>query len=153
MPAPALLPPASPTTDFPVQTKLEIPDSSRTHVRLGAWFWSAQADIFFSESLHILAEHLSQSEIELPLRNTCYYSPLAEVGVSTQTEMKSTNHFWSAKRSLPSFHFGFIALTLTSYKSWSVSVRAKPCETQSLTQSLAQKWFVDFNLQYAKSPS
>ena len=36
-----------------------------------------------------LAEHLSQSEIELPLRNTCYYSPLAEVGVSTQTEMKS----------------------------------------------------------------
>ena len=35
-----------------------------------------------------LAEHLSQSEIELPLRNTCYYSPLAEVGVSTQTEMK-----------------------------------------------------------------
>jgi hypothetical protein len=35
-----------------------------------------------------LAEHLSQSEIELPLRNTCYYSPLAEVGVSSQTEMK-----------------------------------------------------------------
>ena len=81
--------------------------SSRTHVRLGAWFWSAQADIFFSESLHstlrsgrrktivsqtmcALAEHLSQSEIELPLRNTCYYSPLAEVGVSTQTEMKQT---------------------------------------------------------------
>ena len=79
--------------------------SSRTHVRLGAWFWSAQADIFFSESLHstlrsgrrktivsqtmcALAEHLSQSEIELPLRNTCYYSPLAEVGVSTQTEIK-----------------------------------------------------------------
>ena len=145
-------------------------NSSRTHVRLGAWFWSAQADIFFSESLHstlrsgrrktivsqtmcALAEHLSQSEIELPLRNTCYYSPLAEVGVSTQTEMKSTNHFRSAKRSLPSFHFGFIALTPASYKSWSVSVRAKPCETQSLTQSLAQKWFVDFNLQYAKSPS
>ena len=80
-------------------------NSSRTHVRLGAWFWSAQADIFFSESLHstlrsgrrktivsqtmcALAEHLSQSEIELPLRNTCYYSPLAEVGVSTQTEIK-----------------------------------------------------------------
>ncbi|WP_431733529.1 HAD family hydrolase [Eubacterium ramulus] len=36
-----------------------------------------------------LAEHLSQSEIELPLRNTCYYSPLAEVGVSTQTEMNT----------------------------------------------------------------
>ena len=62
--------------------------SSRTHVRLGAWFWSAKADIFFSESLHILAERLSQSEIELPLRKICYYSPLAEVGVSTQTEVK-----------------------------------------------------------------
>ena len=27
-------------------------NSSQTHVRLVAWFWSAQADIFFSESLH-----------------------------------------------------------------------------------------------------
>ena len=76
--------------------------SSRTHVRLGAWFWSAKADIFFSESLHILAERLSQSEIELPLRKICYYSPLAEVGVSTQTEMNYIRwkamahycHFW-----------------------------------------------------------
>ena len=68
-------------------------------------------NIFFSESLHstlrfgrrktivsqtmcALAEHLSQSEIELPLRNTCYYSPLAEVGVSTQTEINQ-----------PLFHF------------------------------------------------
>ena len=66
-------------------------NSSRTHVRLGAWFWSAKADIFFSESLHstlrfgrrktivsqtmcALAERLSQSEIVLPLRKTCYYS-------------------------------------------------------------------------------
>ena len=87
----------------------EYRGSSRTHVRLGAWFWSAQADIFFSESLHstlrsgrrktivsqtmcALAEHLSQSEIELPLRNTCYYSPLAEVGVSTQTEINKNSH-------------------------------------------------------------
>ena len=90
--------------------------SSRTHVRLGAWFWSAQADIFFSESLHstlrfgrrktivsqtmcALAEHLSQSEIELPLRNTCYYSPLAEVGVSTQTEMKLPCIYGNNKKS------------------------------------------------------
>ena len=36
-----------------------------------------------------LAERLSQSEIELPLRKICYYSPLAEVGVSTQTEMNT----------------------------------------------------------------
>ena len=41
-----------------------------------------------------------------------------------------------ANRSLPSFHCGFIALTPTSDKSWSVPVRAKPCETQSFTQSL-----------------
>ena len=49
------------------------------------------ADIYPTESLCILAERLSQSEIVLPLRKTCYYSPLAEVGVSTQTEMKSEN--------------------------------------------------------------
>ena len=65
----------------------EYRGSSRTHVRLGAWFWSAKADIFFSESLHIPAERLSQSEIVLPLRKTCYYSPLAEVGVFS-TEIK-----------------------------------------------------------------
>ena len=63
-------------------------NSSRTHVRLGAWFWSAKADIFFSESLHIHAERLSQSEIVLPLRKTCFYSPLAEVGVFS-TEIKN----------------------------------------------------------------
>ena len=34
-----------------------------------------------------LAERLSQSEIVLPLRKTCYYSPLAEVGVFS-TEIK-----------------------------------------------------------------
>ena len=95
--------------------------SSRTHVRLGAWFWSAQADIFFSESLHstlrsgrrktivsqtmcALAEHLSQSEIELPLRNTCYYSPLAEVGVSTQTEIKNNSKRIIVKFSLWPLH-------------------------------------------------
>ena len=71
-------------------------NSSRTHVRLGAWFWSAKADIFFSESLHILAERLSQSEIELPLRKICYYSPLTKVGVSTQTEINSLRIISSA---------------------------------------------------------
>ena len=88
--------------------------SSRTHVRLGAWFWSAKADIFFSESLHstlrfgrrktivsqtmcALAERLSQSEIVLPLRKTCYYSSLAEVGVfSTEINHALYNtHFLS----------------------------------------------------------
>ena len=35
----------------------------------------SEADIFLSESLYILAERLSQSEIGLPLRQICYYSP------------------------------------------------------------------------------
>ena len=35
----------------------------------------SKADIFLSESLRILAERLSQSEIRLPLRQICYYSP------------------------------------------------------------------------------
>ena len=58
--------------------------SSRTHVRLGAWFWSAQADIFFSESLHstlrsgrrlnshweilVTTHHLQKWESQLRLR-------------------------------------------------------------------------------------
>ena len=41
----------------------------------------SEADIFLSESLCILAERLSQSEIGLPLRQICYYSPPEEVGV------------------------------------------------------------------------
>ncbi|MBS5191010.1 MAG: hypothetical protein KHY81_06050, partial [Lachnospiraceae bacterium] len=32
----------------------------------------------------------------------------------------------------------------TSYKSWSVPVRAKPCETQSLTESLSLTGFFVF---------
>ena len=39
----------------------------------------------------------------------------------------------AASRALPSFHGGFIALVLSSYKSWSLSTRAKPCENRSLT--------------------
>ena len=41
----------------------------------------SEADIFLSESLRILAERLSQSEIGLPLRQICYFSPPEEVGV------------------------------------------------------------------------
>ncbi len=40
----------------------------------------SEADMFLSESLRILAERLSQSEIGLPLRQICYYSPPEEVG-------------------------------------------------------------------------
>ncbi|MBS5170806.1 MAG: hypothetical protein KHY87_02035, partial [Lachnospiraceae bacterium] len=40
------------------------------------------------------AERLSQSEIVLPLRKTCFYSPLAEVGVfSTEIKPKKTGLF------------------------------------------------------------
>ena len=47
----------------------------------------SEADIFLSESLRILAERLSQSEIRLPLRQICYYSSSEEVGVFS-TEIK-----------------------------------------------------------------
>ena len=47
----------------------------------------SEADIFLSESLRILAERLSQSEIGLPLRQICYYSPPEKVGVFS-TEKK-----------------------------------------------------------------
>ena len=47
----------------------------------------SEADIFLSESLRILAERLSQSEIGLPLRQICYYSLPEEVGVFS-TEIK-----------------------------------------------------------------
>ena len=52
----------------------------------------SEADIFLSESLRILAERLSQSEIGLPLRQICYYSLPEEVGVfSTEINiMKKT---------------------------------------------------------------
>ena len=48
----------------------------------------SEADIFFTESLRILAERLSQSENGLPLRQICYYSPPEEVGVFS-TEIKT----------------------------------------------------------------
>ena len=49
----------------------------------------SEADIFLSESLRILAERLSQSEIGLPLRQICYYSPPEEVGVfSTEINLE-----------------------------------------------------------------
>ena len=41
----------------------------------------SEADIFLSESLRILAERLSQSEIGLPLRQIRYYSAPEAVGV------------------------------------------------------------------------
>ena len=55
-----------------------------------------------------------------------------------------------ARRSLPSFHCSFIALTPTSYKSWSVHVRAKPCENQSLTESLFLTGFFVFSIYAVK---
>ena len=51
----------------------------------------SEADIFFTESLRILAERLSQSENGLPLRQICYYSPPEEVGVFS-TEINTAAH-------------------------------------------------------------
>ena len=51
----------------------------------------SEADIFFTESLRILAERLSQSETQLPLRQICYYSPPEEVGVFS-TEINAAAH-------------------------------------------------------------
>ena len=51
---------------------------------------------------------------------------------------------WQLAVWLPSFHCGFIALTSNSYKSWSFPVRAKPCETQLLTETLALTGFFVF---------
>ena len=65
--------------------------------------------------------------------------------------MKSRNPSTTASRSLPSFHCGFIALTPTSDKSWSVPVRAKPCETQSLTESLILTGFFVFSIYSMKN--
>ena len=53
----------------------------------------SEADIFLSESLRILAECLSQSEIELPLRQICYYSPPEEVGVFSTEIKNGRQHF------------------------------------------------------------
>ena len=55
-----------------------------------------EADIFLSESLRILAERLSQSEIGLPLRQICYYSPPEEVGVFS-TEVKTASSAYSTQ--------------------------------------------------------
>ena len=50
----------------------------------------SEADIFHTESLRIPAEHLSQAETHLPLRQICYYSPPKEVELFS-TEIKLTN--------------------------------------------------------------
>ena len=53
----------------------------------------SKADIFHTESLRILAERLSQSEIGLPLRLICYDSPPEMVGVfSTEIKISPTSY-------------------------------------------------------------
>ena len=73
-------------------------NSSRTYVRLGrdsgqrkltyssqnhctSTLRSGRRKTIVSQTMCALAERLSQSEIVLPLRKACYYSPLTEVGV------------------------------------------------------------------------
>ena len=60
-------------------------NSSRTHVRLGAWFWSAKADIFFSESLHIYTSFRSAQNHCLP-DNVRPHGAFISLGDCTPTE-------------------------------------------------------------------
>ena len=71
----------------------------------------SEADIFLSESLRILAERLSQSEIGLPLGQICYYSPPEDVGVFS-TEIKSFRHR-NSSFILLLFYFRFPCVFLT----------------------------------------
>ena len=69
----------------------------------------SEADIFLSESLRILAERLSQSEIGLPLRQICYYSPPEEVGVfSTEIKPAAGRLYPPYKQSVCGRFFDFI---------------------------------------------
>ena len=52
---------------------------------------SGRRKTIVSQTMCALAERLSQSEIVLPLRKACYYSPLTEVGVFS-TEIKIQEH-------------------------------------------------------------
>ena len=67
--------------------KAYLTNSSRTHVRLVRDSGQRKRHILLRITAHPRGA-LSQSEIVLPLRKTCYYSPLAEVGVfSTEINM------------------------------------------------------------------
>ena len=52
---------------------------------------------------------------------------------------KSETPSATASRSLPSFRFGFIALVLNSYKSWSSPTRAKLAKLIRLLNRVSQK--------------
>ena len=75
-PPPANSPPAKPAVGsdtLPEAGYARFTDENYPPVCVACFFpsppyHSSPADIFFSESLHILAERLSQSEIVLPLR-------------------------------------------------------------------------------------
>ena len=57
----------------------------------------SKADIFHTESLRILAERLSQSEIGLPLRQICYYSPPNDNIINLRLDI--THLYYPAKNS------------------------------------------------------
>ena len=87
------------------------------------------ADIYPTESLCILAERLSQSEIVLPLRKTCYYSPLAEVGVFS-TEIK--NALTSVSRCKCTFCLKNFVLAFISFSFWTIHIRRSARSVRSL---------------------
>ena len=65
---------------------------------------SGRRKTIVSQTMCAPAERLSQSEIVLPLRKTCYYSPLAEVGVFS-TEINSKNSGLCCKVHYFSYYF------------------------------------------------
>ncbi len=99
----------------------------------------------------------SQSELRLPLLQVVSSNKYFSVGVQSPTEINAprgcavilkrrcqlalTRITHQVSRA-----FDLNALTPTSYKSWSVPVRAKPCETQSLTESLSLTGFFVFSI-------
>ena len=67
------------------------------------------------------AERLSQSEIVLTLRKTCYYSPLAEVGVfSTEINQFSPLHYLLFLESLYT-RSEMVLFTLQMYKNTAIT--------------------------------
>ena len=95
----------------------------------------SEADIFFTESLRILAERLSQSENGLPLRLICNNSPPEEVGVFS-TEIKSGSY----ERQIVGF--GFLnskQIFSTEMKRYSAAAVRESREASRLPSSASMK--------------
>ncbi len=82
---------------------------------------SGRRKTIVSQTMCAPAERLSQSEIVLPLRKTCYYSPLAEVGVfSTEINQFSPLHYLLFLESLYT-RSEMVLFTLQMYKNTAIT--------------------------------